>query len=89
MSGPTTGERLIRAEVLMEETRKEVRDGFIRIERQLEKIDLRMNHAEEKIATASVGFKTLLWVAGIITTAAGTVGALVAKYLPFLAAAPR
>lgn len=89
MSTPTTGERLIRAEVLMEETRKEVRDGFFRIEKQLEKIDSRMGTAEEKIATASVGFKTLLWVAGVLTTIAGTIGALVSKYLPFIGAAPR
>lgn len=89
MTSPSTGERLIRAEVLMEETRKEMRDGFSRIEKQLEKIDTRMGTAEEKISTASVGFKTLLWVAGALTTIAGTVGAIVSKYLPFLSGAPR
>ncbi len=89
MTAPTTGERLIRVEVIMDEMRKEMRDGLGRIEKKQEQFDERLASAEEKISTASVGFKTLLWAAGILTTVAGTVGALVAKYLPFLSGAPR
>ena len=96
MNTPEGKERIVRLEVLQDETRKEVRDGFFRIEKQLDKIHERMDsadeklgRAEERIATASVGFKTLLWVASILTTVAGTIGAFVAKYLPFFGSAPR
>jgi len=89
MTAPSTGERLIRVEVIMEEMRKEMRDGLQRIEKKQEQFDARLASAEEKISTASVGFKTLLWVAGVLTTVAGTVGAIVSKYLPFLSGAPR
>lgn len=89
MNSPEGKERIVRLEVLQEETRKELRDGFSRIEKQLDKIQERMGHAEQDIATARVGLKTLIWVGSILMTVAGTVGAFVAKYLPFLGAAPR
>lgn len=89
MTAPTTGERLIRVEVIMEEFRKEVREAFSRLERQQEKLDIRLATAEETISTAKVGWKTLLWVGGAIMTISGTIGAMVAQWLPFLSGAPR
>lgn len=89
MNTPEGKERIVRLEVLVDESRKEMRDGFLRIEKQLDKIQERMDHAEQDIATARVGFKTLLWVGGVLMTVAGTVGAIVSKYLPFLSGAPR
>lgn len=89
MTAPSTGERLIRVEVIMEEFRKEVREAFSRVERHQEKLDVRLAKAEETISTAKVGWKTLLWVGGTIMTISGTIGAMVAQWLPFLGAAPR
>lgn len=89
MTAPTTGERLIRVEVIMEEFRKETREALTRIERHQEKFDERLAAAETTIATAKVGWKTLVTIGGILMTVAGAVGAFIAKYLPFLGSAPR
>lgn len=85
----TTSERLIRVEVIMEEFRKETRDALGRIERHQEKFEERLAKAEESINTARVGWKTLITIGGFLLTIAGTVGAFIAKYLPFMGAAPR
>ena len=89
MTDPTTGERLIRVEVIMEEFRKETREALARIEKHQEKFDERLAQAEQTIATAKIGWKTLVTLGGTLMTVAGTVGAIAAKYLPFLGAAPR
>lgn len=89
MTAPTTGERLIRVEVIMEEFRKETREALSRIEKHQEKFDERLAKAEQTIATAKVGWKTLVTLGGTLMTIAGAVGAIAAKYLPFLGAAPR
>jgi hypothetical protein len=89
MTAPTTGERLIRVEVIMEEFRKETREALARIEKHQEKFDERLAAAEQTIATAKVGWRTMVAIGGTLMTAAGAVGAMVAKYLPFLGAAPR
>ena len=89
MTAPTTGERLIRVEVIMEEFRKETREALARIEKHQEKFDERLAQAEQTIATAKIGWKTLVTLGGTLMTVAGAVGAIAAKYLPFLGAAPR
>lgn len=89
MNTPEGKERIVRLEVLVDESRKEMRDGFLRIEKQLDKIQERMGHAENDIATARVGFKTLIWVGSILMGIAGAAGALASKYLSFLNIAPR
>lgn len=89
MTAPTTGERLIRVEVIMEEFRKETREALARIEKHQEKFDERLAQAEQTIATARVGWKTLVGVGTVVITVAGTVGAFIAKFLPLLGAAPR
>ncbi len=89
MTAPTTGERLIRVEVIMEEFRKETREALARIEKHQEKFDERLAQAEQTIATARVGWKTLVGLGTVIVTVAATVGAFIAKFLPFLGAAPR
>jgi hypothetical protein len=89
MTAPTTGERLIRVEVIMEEFRKETREALARIEKKQERFDERLADAETTIATAKVGWKTLVTIGGFLLTVAGAVGAFVAQYLPFFGAAPR
>ena len=89
MTAPTTGERLIRVEVIMEEFRKETREALARIEKHQEKFDERLAAAEHTIATAKVGWRTMVTIGGTLMTVAGAVGAMVAKYLPFLGAAQR
>lgn len=89
MTDPTTGERLIRVEVIMEEFRKETREALSRIEKHQEKFDERLAKAEQTIVTAKVGWKTLVTLGGTLMTIAGIVGAIASKYLPFLGAAPR
>jgi len=79
----------VRMEVLMDEARADIADGFADLRRKLDRLDDRVRKTEDTIKTAKIGWR-VMWVAGtFVLTLAGTIGALIAKWLPLFGGLPR
>lgn len=78
-------ERLVRVEVIMDEIRGDIKE----VVRKFDKVDERLSVVETKIGKAEVGWKVLITVGSFALTAAGAVGALLAKWLPFFSGLPK
>jgi hypothetical protein len=89
MTAPTTGERFARLETIVEQSFKRLEEKMDAANSRLEELDKRTGALEVDFLKAKIGWKTLVTIGGFLMTIAGTVGAMIAKYLPFLGAAPR
>lgn len=78
-------ERLVRVEVIMDEIRSDLRELL----KKVEIFDTRLRATEDDMRAAKVGWKVLLTVGSAAMTAAGAIGALIAKWLPFLGGLPK
>lgn len=88
-------ERLVRLEVLMDETRKAIDRGFAEMKTELGEVkkevrqeiaslDKRVQANEDAILSAKVTGKTVWAVGAVLIAIASAIGALVAKLLPLV-----
>ncbi len=89
MSDVANLERLVRMEVLVDETRREIAAGFADLRRKLDRLDARVGETEDAIKTAKIGWRVMWLFGSFVLTLAGAVGALLAKWLPLFGALPR
>lgn len=89
-------ERLAKQEVRMEEVRKDIVDvregvtqGFDKLDTRFSAMEMRLATTEDIVKTARIGWRTLLATGTFILTLSGTVGALIAKWLPFAGGVPK
>jgi hypothetical protein len=82
-------ERLVRLEVLMDEARADIGEGFAELRRRLDRLDARVEETEDAIKTARIGWRVTWLLGTAVLTVAGTLGALIAKWLPLFGGLPR
>jgi ferritin-like metal-binding protein YciE len=85
----TTEGRFTRLETIVEYGNKRIEEKIDASNKLIEDLDVRTRNLENEFLKAKISGKTLVAVGGVLMTIAGAMGALAAKYLPFLSAAPR
>lgn len=81
--------RFVRLETIVEQSFKRLEEKIDAGNKKLEELEKRTGALEVDVLKAQIGWKTLVTIGGFLMTIAGTIGAMIAKYLPFLGAAPR
>lgn len=78
-------ERLVRVEVIMDE----VRDDLKSLIRKIDSLETRVRSTEDAIQATKVGWRVLLTIGTGVVTISGFIGAMIAKFLPFLSSFPK